>query len=183
MAAMRLLAAIALALALCAGAAFAADCLCDPANPATLTVRQCSLCKEAEKQAGDVHIFFLKDINPRKPNRWLALPRMHGSAMHHLHDITPAERTRLWTAAIAKAKEMWGDEWGLAYNGEKVRTQCHTHLHIGKLIKGLETENFQVISQPSEIPAPPGEGLWIHPAGDKFHVHLGEQTTETVLLR
>ena len=33
---------------------------------------------------------------------------------------------------------MWGDEWGVAYNGERVRTQCHMHLHIGKLLHGIE---------------------------------------------
>ena len=128
-------------------------------------------------------MFFLKDINPRKPNRWLALPRAHGSGAHHLHDLAPAQRARLWTAAIEKARSLWGDEWGLAYNGEKVRTQCHTHVHIGKLLKGIETNNFIVVSKPSEIPAPAGEGIWVHPAGGKLHVHLGEQTTETVLLR
>jgi hypothetical protein len=100
-----------------------------------------------------------------------------------LHDLSLDERTKLWTAAIEKAQSLWGGEWGLAYNGENVRTQCHTHIHIGKLIKGIETSNFVVVSNPSEIPAPPGEGLWIHPAGESLHVHLGEQTTETVLLR
>jgi diadenosine tetraphosphate (Ap4A) HIT family hydrolase len=163
----------------------AVDCACDPQKPETLEIRQCSLCREAERQPADVHVFFLKDINPRKPNRWLALPRAHGSAAHHLHDLPKAERTRLWTAAIAKAKEMWGDEdWGLAYNGEKVRTQCHLHVHIGKLLKGVERDiNFIVVDQPSEIPAPKGEGLWVHPHGGRLHVHLGEQTCETVLLR
>jgi diadenosine tetraphosphate (Ap4A) HIT family hydrolase len=170
-------------LLLCTLPALAVDCPCDVSNPETFSVRQCSLCIEAEKQPADAHVFFLKDINPRKPNRWLALPRAHGSTVHHLHDIAPAERTRLWTAAIAKAKELWGDEWGLAYNGEQVRTQCHTHIHIGKLLTGIETSTFKVVSNPSEIPVPPGEGLWIHPAGGKLHVHLGEQTTETVLLR
>jgi diadenosine tetraphosphate (Ap4A) HIT family hydrolase len=164
-------------------AALAADCACDPAIPETMTARQCSLCSEAEKQPRETEVFFLKDINPRKPNRWLALPRAHGDALHHLHEMPVPARTRLWTAAIEKAKAMWGDEWGLAYNGEKVRTQCHTHVHIGKLLKGIETGKFVVISKPSQIPAPPGEGLWIHPAGKKLHVHLGEQTTETVLLR
>jgi diadenosine tetraphosphate (Ap4A) HIT family hydrolase len=183
MAAMRRISTIAIAAAMCVRALSAVECACDAANPDSLKVRQCSLCNEAEKQPGDTHIFFLKDISPRKPNRWLALPRAHGSAMHHLHDIHPEERTRLWTAAIEKAKTLWGDEWGVAYNGERVRTQCHTHVHIGKLLKGIETGNFIVISKPSQIPAPPGEGLWIHPAGNKIHVHLGEQTTETVLLR
>ena len=164
-------------------AALAADCACDPAIPETMKARQCSLCSEADKQSHETDVFFLKDISPRKPNRWIALPRAHGDALHHLHDMPAAARTQLWTAAIEKAKSMWGDEWGLAYNGEKVRTQCHTHVHIGKLLKGIETDKFIVIAKPSQIPAPPGEGLWVHPAGKKLHVHLGEQTTETVLLR
>src|SRR5262245_14682597 len=124
MSAMRPFCMFVVALALFARAAVAVDCACDPADVESFKVRQCSLCNEAEKQQQNVHVFFLKDINPRKPNRWLALPRSHGTAMHHLHDIDAAERTRLWTAAIEKAKSMWGDEWGLAYNGEKVRTQC-----------------------------------------------------------
>ena len=163
----------------------ATDCACDPALAETMKVRQCSLCNEAERQPAEAEIFFLKDINPRKPNRWLALPKPHGSGLHHLHDLSPDVRTKLWTAAIAKAKELWGDqEWGVAYNGEKVRTQCHTHIHIGKRLQGIETTNFIVVSKPSEIPAPEGEGLWIHPeANGKMHVHLGEQTTETTLLR
>jgi diadenosine tetraphosphate (Ap4A) HIT family hydrolase len=161
----------------------ATECACDPVQPETMKLRQCSLCNEAEKQAESVEVFFLKDINPRKPNRWLALPRKHGSGLHHLHDLTHKERTALWTAAIRKAKELWGDEWGVAYNGERVRTQCHTHVHIGKLLKGIETSRFIVIDSPAMIPAPEGEGLWIHPAGRKLHVHLGEQTTETALLR
>jgi hypothetical protein len=161
----------------------AVECDCDPARPETMTARQCGLCREAEKQPADVEVFFLKDINPRKPNRWLALPRKHGSGLHHLHDLSEHDRTVLWTAAIQKARELWGDEWGLAYNGEKVRTQCHTHIHIGKLIQGIETDNFIVVNGPADIPAPPGEGLWIHPVGGKYHVHLGEQTVETTLLR
>jgi hypothetical protein len=53
---------------------------------------------------------------------------------------------------------------------------------IGKL-KGA-TDRFIVVSGPERIPVPKdGTGLWIHPAGKKLHVHLGEQTTETVLFR
>jgi hypothetical protein len=163
----------------------ATECACDPAAPDTLRLRQCSLCNEAEKQPPHSEIFFLKDINPRKPNRWLALPRAHGTGLHHLHDLSLKTRTALWTAAIDKAKELWGEEdWGVAYNGEKVRTQCHTHLHIGKLLKGIESGRFVVIRDAAEIPAPEGEGVWVHPAGEgTMHVHLGEQTTETTLLR
>ncbi|MBI1897961.1 MAG: hypothetical protein HYS04_15735 [Acidobacteria bacterium] len=175
---------LALAIALGGATAYgAAECACDPAQPETMKVRQCGLCREAEKQPAGAAIFFLKDINPRKPNRWLALPRAHGDARHHLHDMGAPDRTALWKAAIAKAKELWGDEWGVAYNGEKVRTQCHTHIHIGKLLKGVETSRFVVVNGPAQIPAPPGEGVWVHPHRKRLHVHLGEQTTETVLLR
>jgi diadenosine tetraphosphate (Ap4A) HIT family hydrolase len=129
-------------------------------------------------------VFFLKDINPRKPNRWLALPRAHASGLHGLADMSPAQRTELWTAAIEKARSLWGEQWGLAYNGDESRTQCHTHLHIGKLLDGEETSDFVVVADPVEIPVPPdGGGVWVHPVGGKLHVHLGEQITETVLLR
>ena len=175
---------IALILLTAAAVFGATECACDPAKPESMTARQCSLCNEAERQAAGTKVFLLKDINPRKPNRYLALPRPHGSSLHHLHDMSPEDRAELWAAAIAKSKELWGDDWGVAYNGEKVRTQCHTHVHIGKIMTGIETKNFIVVSKPSQIPAPPGEGLWIHGDGQgKMHVHLGEQTTETALMR
>lgn len=158
-------------------------CECDPANPEMAKTRNCSLCNEAEK-APKGEIFFLKDNNPRKPNRWLALPRRHAEGQHHLHELSDAERITLWRAAIGKAKELWGDDWGVAYNGPKVRTQCHAHIHIGKLLQGVERDvNVITISRIEQIPSPKNEGLWIHPAGGKLHVHLGEQTTETALLR
>src|SRR5918994_1451787 len=50
---------------------FELNCACDPTNPETLNVRQCSLCREAEKQPPDQSVFFLKDNNPRKANRTL----------------------------------------------------------------------------------------------------------------
>lgn len=163
------------------------DCACDPAKRETMKQRQCSLCNEAEKQPAGVRVFILKDISPRKPNRWLALPRSHGTGgAHHLHDMTLAERTELWKTAIEKAKELFGpDNWGLAYNGEEVRTQCHTHIHIGRFARAAEsTSGFVVVSDPSQIPAPPGKGIWVHPVpGGKLHVHFGEQITETVLVR
>lgn len=159
-------------------------CACDPADPKTLEVRSCSLTREALAQPEDPPVFFLKDINPRKPNRWLALPRAVRKDVYSLSRMTPREREQLWTAAIAKAKELWGDQWGLAYNGDEVRTQCQPHLHIGKLIEGVETPNFIEVASPAEIPVPQrGEGLWVHPHGNKLHVHLGELLTESVLLR
>lgn len=161
----------------------ATECICSPDQAETMKQRQCSLCREAEMKPASETIFFLKDINPRKPNRWLALPRAHFDGLHHLHEMPQAARTALFTAAIEKSKSMWGDDWGIAYNGEKVRTQCHAHIHIGKMMKHVENDRFIVVSKPSQIPVAPGEGLWIHGAGNEIHVHIGEQTTETVLMR
>lgn len=171
------------ALLVCATGLAQQVCECDAGQPASMAARQCSLCTEAEKApAGD--FFYLRDANPRKQNRWLVLPRRHGPGNHHLHEMTPLERTTLWTAAIAKGRELWGDDWGAAYNGAKVRTQCHAHIHIGKLLKGVERDvNVITVDSPSQIPAPKFEGVWIHPVGNRLHVHLGEQTTETALLR
>jgi hypothetical protein len=158
-------------------------CECDPASAEKMAARECGLCREADKQSEE-EVFFLKDINPRKPNRWLALPRRHGPAHHPISEMTAKERAAFWTAAIAKARELWGEEWGLAMNGDRSRTQCHAHVHIGRLLKGVETGNFIVVSGPAQIPVPKdGSGLWVHPAGGKLHVHLDEQITETVLLR
>lgn len=159
-------------------------CDCDLSDPVKLAQRQCSLCREAEKQPLEPPYFYLKDVNPRKPNRWLALPRAHCGGGGGLREMTHAERTGLWAAAIKKARELWGDEWGIAINGDYVRTQCHPHVHIGKLLQGVETPNFIVVNGPAEIPLPKEpSGLWIHPVGGKLHVHLGEEITETVLLR
>jgi len=160
-------------------------CLCDPDEPATLEARQCSLTREVLKQPAGEPVFFLKDANPNKPNRWLALPRAVRRDLHTLADMTPAERLELWRAAIRKARELWGDQWGLAFNGDKMRTQCHPHIHIGKFLPAAENrQNVVVVDGPEQIPVPrDGSGLWVHPVGKKLHVHLGEQLTETVLLR
>ncbi|MGE5569154.1 MAG: hypothetical protein ACM3S5_08980 [Rhodospirillales bacterium] len=173
-----------LVLSACSAYADISACACDPSRPESMTARQCSLCREAEKQPPDVEFFFLKDNNPRKPNRWLLLPRVHHDGVGGLAQLSRAQRIKMWRLAIERARQLWGDAWGLAYNGDKVRTQCHFHLHIGKLLGGIETDRFIVVSGPERIPVPKdGTGLWIHPAGDKLHVHLGEQTTETVLFR
>ena len=160
-------------------------CGCDVSHPETMSGRECALCKEAEAQAAGTAIFFLKDTNPRKPNRWLALPRAHGTGGHPFAEMPAEQRTEFWAAAIGKARELWGDNWGLAYNGDQARTQCHAHIHIGKLLQGVETDNFVVVAGPAKIPVPKeGTGLWVHPIeGGKLHVHLGEQICETVLLR
>ena len=158
-------------------------CNCDPTQPDTMTARQCSLCAEAEKQPAGVEFFFLRDANPHKANRLLILPRMHTPGQHPLALLPPDLRARLWAAAIARAKELWGPDWAVAYNGDRVRTQCHAHIHIGKLLPGVEFGDFVVVSSPDEIAVPPGEGVWVHPVDGKLHVHTGEQICETVLLR
>src|SRR2546423_2038328 len=132
-------------LVLCRAAPLGADvtgCACVWRKPETLEARECALCREAEKQPAEPLVFFLKDVNPRKPNRLLALPRFHGKGQDALADMTPQQRLLLWTAAIEKAKSLWGDQWGLAVNGEMARTQCHAHIHIGKLLERIETARF-----------------------------------------
>ncbi len=156
-------------------------CNCDPAKAETLEARQCSLCQEAEKQPADLHVFFLKDANPTKPKRWLALPRTHERSIELL---SAEQRSELWTAAIEKAKSLFGEEWAIAYNAPSVQTQCHVHLHLGRLIPGVETTQFLTAGKVEDIPVPArGEGYWIHPQGNRLHVHTGEQITETVLER
>lgn len=157
-------------------------CPCNPQQPETLKERVCSLCAEVEKYPPSVPVIFVQDISPRKPDRWLALPRPHSPGMHQLAALSPDERTELWREAIAKGKELWGDHWGLAYNAEILHTQCHVHVHIGKLIDGVEWGDFKVVDGPEDIPLPGSSGLWIHPVDGKLHVHI-EPVTENVLLR
>ena len=92
-------------------------CNCDPKDVESLKERQCGLCAAAEKQAPGTVVFFAQDTNPRKPNRWLAMPRQHSPGMHLLGDLPLETRTELWREAIGKAKSLWGDQWGVATNG------------------------------------------------------------------
>jgi hypothetical protein len=159
------------------------NCACDAARPESYRGRECSLCGEADKRAGQ-EVFFLKDINPRKPNRWLALPGKHSAGGHPLHLMAAAEQARLWSAAIARSKELWGDRWGVAYNSEKFRTQCHAHIHIGKLLEGLAPGKFYDVDRPDQVRVPlDGSGVWVHGVGSRIRVHYGEGITETALLR
>ena len=176
---------LALFFALSAPAWAQLNCNCDADQPETLKARECSLCVEVEKHDAAKPVILVKDINPRKPNRWLALPRVHAAGPHRLEDLTADQRTALWTTAIEKAKTEWGDRWAIAMNGQRVRTQCHMHVHIGRMLDGVEAGNFMTAASPSDIPLPGDGGFWIHPLPDSktLHVHLGEQVTETVLLR
>lgn len=161
------------------------ECACDLARPETSGIRQCSLCLEAEKHPADSPYFFLRDANPLKRNRWLLLIRSHISdGALPLLKLPARERTALWTAAIERARSLWGEEWGVAINGDEVRTQCHAHIHIGRLLKGVEYGKPLLVAGPAKIPVlSDGTGMWIHPYGKKLHVHTGEQRAETVLLR
>ena len=148
-------------------------CHCDVTLPETLEARECGLCKEAEKQPADVPYFFIRDANPNKPHRWLALPRFHGKQPQELNEMTPEQRTAYWSAAIEKAREAWpNDPWGIALNSTERRSQCHMHLHIGKLLPNLADEHFTVVDRPADIPVPhDGDGIWIHPVDGRLHVH------------
>ena len=96
--------------------------------------------------------------------------------------MTADQRTAYWTFTIAKARELWGDGWGLAINSVERRTQCHAHIHIGKLREASRTIPFSVVDGPAEIPLPlEGDGLLVHPAGDKLHVHTGNDAPELQL--
>jgi CDP-diacylglycerol pyrophosphatase len=160
------------------------NCQCDVTRPETLEARECSLCKEAEKQVAGVQYFALRDTNPTKPNRWIMLPRFHGNHPQQLAEMTLEQRTGYWAAAIAKAKENWGDTWGIALNSTEKRTQCHIHIHIGKLLPDMENDHFVTVDGPEQIPVPKdGEGEWIHPVGGKLHVHTEEPAGELKLQR
>lgn len=171
-----------LLLALLAAPAWGAECGCDHSQPSTLELPGCSLCREAAGQTGQ--IFFLKDTNPRKPNRTLVLPRKHNKGLEKLADLSPEERAAFWKAAIAKAQELWPDAWGIALNADAVRTQCHLHAHIGKLLEGAEESTRRLVVAPEQFPIPdPNVGLWFHPVPGGFHVHLDRDTAEFVLMR
>ena len=160
----------------------AVGCPCDHADAASMGPRVCSLCKTAERQTEDV--YFLKDINPAKPNRYLALPRAHADGLQAVGEMPPAERTRVWTAAIARAEELFGARWGLAHNSYFFRTQCHAHIHMGPLSPEVRDENGTLYDRPGDFPAVGAEkGMWIHPKDGKYCVHLDRDLAEIVLIR
>ena len=159
------------------------NCACDVTQPETLKARECSLCNEAEKHPSSAEFFVLKDVNPRKPNRWLALVQAHSPGPHALHLLPKDARTRLWRYAIEQAAQRFGENWGLAYNGQIVRTQCHLHIHIGRWIEAADTDKFQLVRRVEDFPAPSDSGLFIRPVKGGFMVLTGEQIVETALVR
>lgn len=164
-------------------AADVTNCACDPARPETMKARECSLCVEAEKHPADVTFFVVKDVNPRKPNRWLALPRMHSPGPHPLHLVPKETRTLYWRYAIEQATARFGEEWALAYNGQITRTQCHLHIHLGRWIKAAESDKFKLVKRVEDFPAPADSGILVRPVKGGFLVLTGEQIMETALVR
>ncbi len=157
------------------------SCGCEAAKPETLESRECSLDRAVRDDASANPYLFLKDINPAKPNRTIALPRAN---VVRLSEMASDQRTAFWTAAIAKAAALWGDSWGIALNGEKARTQCHIHVHLGQLKPDAEQDGGVTVDGPANIPLPEADtGLWVHPVAGKLHVHAGQQINETVLIR
>jgi hypothetical protein len=158
------------------------DCSCDHSHPESLKPRICSLCSTAEKQTSE--IYFLKDINPSKPNRYLALPKAHEGGLQSVGTMPDSLRTQLWRQAIAKAKELFGERWGLAHNSHLFRTQCHAHVHMGPLSAEVEDINGTLYDDPQDFPVTPADqGMWVHPKDGRFCVHLDRDLTEIVLIR
>jgi diadenosine tetraphosphate (Ap4A) HIT family hydrolase len=160
------------------------DCVCDLASPAIAETRGCSLCIEAEKHPVAEAMFVVKDSDPKKPNRWLVLPRVRYDGANPLSRMSAPERLAMWKSAIAKGHEVWDNAWAVAMNGDIARRQCHAHVHVGKLLDGMESGDGIYVDGPEQLPAiADGTGLWFHPAGSRLHVHAGEQINETVLMR
>ena len=156
-------------------------CVCNPADPQTMPGRECSLTLVTMGQGLASPVFFIKDSNPDKSHRLLAIPH----ALHHtLDDMTASDRTAYWTAAIAKAHELWGDDWAIAINSLARRSQCQLHAHIGKLLATVDRTGGTLVARAEEIPVPPnGDSIWIHPEGGKFRVHIGDSAPEVGLMR
>jgi hypothetical protein len=171
-------------LATCGVRADVRDCACDLSLPGIAEVRGCSLCIEAAKHLSSERVILVKDSDPTKPNRWLALPCKTIDGANPLAQMSAADRLELWNAAIAKGVELWGDGWGVAMNGDIARRQCHAHVHVGKLLEGKENDNGVYVESAAQLPViSDGTGLWFHPVNGKLHVHAGEQVNETVLMR
>jgi len=166
------------------GRADVRGCLCDVARPETMEARECSLCAAVESMPPTAEFVAIRDKSPNKPNRWLVLPRAHGKEPQDLLQMSPEMRTKYWRFAIAKAQELWGDQWGLAVNSVDRRTQCHMHVHIGKLPREPEGGTIQTVSDPAEI-KPPNEldGVLVHPVKGKLELHYGDNAPELLLER
>jgi hypothetical protein len=160
------------------------QCACRLNDAAAMARRECGLCRVAEQYTGPEEFFVIKDSSPVKPHRWLVLPKSHGAGSHPLHLLPQATRVRLWRFAIAEARQRFGETgWGVAYNGDRVRTQCHLHLHLGRFIAAAENSRGRLCRRIAEFPAPDEGGIMVHPVKGGYHVHTGDQVMETMLVR
>ena len=75
-------------------------CFCDLANPEAAQLRACSLCVEAAKHPPTEHVILLRDNDPAKPNRWLAVPRAAYDGSNPLARMSEAERIELWNTCL-----------------------------------------------------------------------------------
>ncbi len=158
------------------------NCPCEHGEPGTLSSRVCSLCGTAELQSGE--IYFLKDINPHKPNRYLALPKSHDRGFQSTADLSESLRARLWLGAVERAEELFPGRWGLAQNSHYFRTQCHAHIHIGPLSPEVDDTGGVVYQTVGEFPnVGPEQGIWLHPKHGGYCVHLDRDLAEIVLVR
>ena len=157
------------------------NCPCVHGNPETLKSRVCSLCNTAENKTAE--IYFLKDINPRKPNRYLALPKSHSREMQSTSELPKGLRSKLWLAAANRGEELFPGTWGVAQNSHYFRTQCHAHLHIGPLSPEVQDVNGTLYSSVDDLPnVRPENGIWMHPKDGQYCVHLDRDLTEIVLV-
>lgn len=158
------------------------SCPCDHADAGTLASRVCSLCGTAEQHTDE--IYFLKDINPHKPSRYLALPKSHSSGFQSTTDLSASLRADLWRRAADRAEQLYPGRWGLAQNSHYFRTQCHAHIHIGPLSPEVEDVGGTLYRTTSEFPdVGPEQGMWLHPKDGGFCVHLDRDLAEIVLVR
>jgi hypothetical protein len=142
--------------------------------------RECGLTRVANASSS-APVLFVKDSNPNKPNRWLAIPR---ELVHTLQQMSPEQRTAYWTAAIEKARSVWDDQWAIAINSEEKRSQCQLHAHIGKLLDTTDLPPGELVDRIEAIPVPPGgTGILIHPEGKQYRVHSGVLAPELSLMR
>ncbi len=158
------------------------SCPCDHARTDSLGSRVCSLCQTAETESEE--IYFLRDINPLKPSRYLALPKPHGSGFQSTADLSEELRAKLWSRAAERAEELYPGRWGLAQNSHFFRTQCHAHIHIGPLSPEVDDIGGTLVATAEEVPnVGPEQGIWMHPRKAMFCVHLDRDLAEIVLVR
>ena len=144
--------------------------------------RVCSLCRTAEEATDEIYI--LKDINPRKPSRYLALPKAHDHGFQSTIHLARELRNELWKRAIQRAEELYPGRWGLAQNSHFFRTQCHAHIHIGPLSPEVVDEGGRVYATVEDMPdVGPAQGIWLHPKDGQYCVHLDRDLAEIVLVR